>query len=1139
MFLRPLFRGAVGALALLAPLAAQPEGAEDDDVIELSPFIVSTERDTGYLATNATSGTRLNMELKNLPMAIEVITSEFLRDTASTDLKEALAYTSGTFFDIFEASSGGNARAANLADSTENSPSANAAGTNALFTNSLTIRGFRTDTQQRNGFRIGGSVPEFGIVLGGLTDSVNTERVEVVKGPAALLYGVNVLSGVVNIMPKRPLPTFSGGLFTSYGSEDFFRTSVEATGPIALGRNREDNLNWRVAGAWEDRGDWTDFRERAVRYFAGQLEYYRGSKMRIFAEVQVGQERIEGIGDQFIFDDLGSANANGRNFVFIDRADVFRNTWFEQYNWLRDGDELAARGFPGFHEKPQSFRISGPDTYFERDEINLMLDFEYELIENMIFKIAGYRTMLEAEEFNLNVRSANNQDFDVIIDKQSTPRTNPVDVNQDLITVFANPSDNPPPGGLIALEDDKLVRYWWYEVPTETTTDQLRAELTYTREMPFLFDTVARHTFLAGRSEIRDHVDHVIGRSDADEVSKMPNRNEVYQQRSIYDDSIFRYDDEPLAYPADLDRRELFVNRGTSTDLVSGSNFQTSTVWQTGHYAVYQGSFLDDKLYALIGWRHDRLQVKEREKGIIVQEEQKIINFVPVSFQVIQPGFTDEPFREEYNFDEAQKHESWTFALRYALNDDWSIYALSSEGVFPNTGQRDGNDDPIGPETTQSFELGVKFDLFDRKISGGVSLFQIRRENAVWRWNQAPNPSGYAPNIDPATIRSGDFDPVAAEVARLLDDPSSPIYNKVLSYGVHREYFNEDEWFPKLSDGETTRWTDNTGQNYPGIVLVDLGGDPKVFLDYNKLDTEGPPLAPDGVTYRDILEAAFADAATGRDDIDPVFWGQLDAGNNASNNVGANVLFEDEANGIELNLILSPLPNWQLIFNYAHITREVDGPFTLTAPSVFAPEDLDDDFARLAESYPSIAAQLTAELKQQVADALTSQPLGTEYDRWVAGLGRDAYDDPRQADSLNGGGIAGESLYFGPEDTASFWTKYRFREGVLDGLALNAGVRYTGPAQTAITVGGNNLSDNRFPTPETAERFQVDTAVFYEFAHAGYEWRIALNVYNVLDDTYGVNTVTYRDEANNREEKRRTERWYAPRSYRLSLSVNF
>ena len=107
---------ALCALALTGPSAGlaqnprppAPAPAADAAPIVLSEFRVDTSKDKGYLATNAISGTRLNTAIKDLPMPIEVVTSEFIQDIGAVDLKEALAYSAGIYgADNFTTESGG------------------------------------------------------------------------------------------------------------------------------------------------------------------------------------------------------------------------------------------------------------------------------------------------------------------------------------------------------------------------------------------------------------------------------------------------------------------------------------------------------------------------------------------------------------------------------------------------------------------------------------------------------------------------------------------------------------------------------------------------------------------------------------------------------------------------------------------------------------------------------------------------------------------------------------------------------------------------------------------------------------------------------------------------------------------------
>src|SRR5882724_12098841 len=69
---------------------------KDEEMIFLSPFEVSTKKDTGYAASSSLAGSRLNTPLRDVASAISVVTPEFMKDTASTDLQHILVYQTNT-----------------------------------------------------------------------------------------------------------------------------------------------------------------------------------------------------------------------------------------------------------------------------------------------------------------------------------------------------------------------------------------------------------------------------------------------------------------------------------------------------------------------------------------------------------------------------------------------------------------------------------------------------------------------------------------------------------------------------------------------------------------------------------------------------------------------------------------------------------------------------------------------------------------------------------------------------------------------------------------------------------------------------------------------------------------------------------
>src|SRR4051812_6533484 len=90
-WLRPAALVALLTFACFAAAAPAP-AVNKEEPIELSPFVVSTQADTGYAATNTLDGSRLNTALRDTPGAISVFTKDFLDDIGATNMEEILRY---------------------------------------------------------------------------------------------------------------------------------------------------------------------------------------------------------------------------------------------------------------------------------------------------------------------------------------------------------------------------------------------------------------------------------------------------------------------------------------------------------------------------------------------------------------------------------------------------------------------------------------------------------------------------------------------------------------------------------------------------------------------------------------------------------------------------------------------------------------------------------------------------------------------------------------------------------------------------------------------------------------------------------------------------------------------------------------
>ena len=106
-----------------------------------------------------------------------------------------------------------------------------------------TIRGFSTDGNiYRDGFRVDGGanyVPQ---------QMANVQSVEVLKGAAAILYGLSEPGGIVNVITKQPLDAPYYAVNAQVGSLAQYRTTIDATGPL----NADKSLLYRMNMSYEN-----------------------------------------------------------------------------------------------------------------------------------------------------------------------------------------------------------------------------------------------------------------------------------------------------------------------------------------------------------------------------------------------------------------------------------------------------------------------------------------------------------------------------------------------------------------------------------------------------------------------------------------------------------------------------------------------------------------------------------------------------------------------------------------------------------------------------------------------------------------------------------------------------------------------
>lgn len=226
---------AVGVSALALTVAAGQHGFAQEAAsgeIQLQPVTVEGETTQGeptawspvegYVARRSAAGTKTDTPIAETPQSISVITPQQMQDQGAQTIQDALRYTAGVRSETYGLDSRGDW--------------------------SL-VRGvapvvFQDGTQQT-----------FGSYSNSRPDPFTLERVEVIKGPASVLYGQGSIGGIVALQSKRPQEETRREVQVQYGSFDRKQVGVDVTGAVtddksvlyrmvAVGRDSDTQVNY-------------------------------------------------------------------------------------------------------------------------------------------------------------------------------------------------------------------------------------------------------------------------------------------------------------------------------------------------------------------------------------------------------------------------------------------------------------------------------------------------------------------------------------------------------------------------------------------------------------------------------------------------------------------------------------------------------------------------------------------------------------------------------------------------------------------------------------------------------------------------------------------------------------------------------
>ncbi|RON58442.1 TonB-dependent receptor [Pseudomonas frederiksbergensis] len=317
------------AQALTLPTGTITATAVDDETVSLN--------------TPTTAGSRLNLTAMENPASVESLTGEQIRARGDRSVQDAVSRSTGI----------------------------SRTGTPGDGGTSLQARGFTGQSsvmQLFDGNRMytGMGTATFPV------DTWSVERIDVLRGPASVLYGEGATGAVVNVIPKKPFDgEIENHLRVGYGSYDRQQQAFDSGGSLTDTLSYRLNLNRLRSNGWIDRGDSaSDFISAAVRWQATDDLSFTLS---------------HDYGDQKPMNDFGTPLINGRfkeslrdkNYNFSNDKQHYNDQWTrltsdwqisdsvsssnelyylkaqrrwqnaENYNFNRDTQQLSRSGYFG------------------------------------------------------------------------------------------------------------------------------------------------------------------------------------------------------------------------------------------------------------------------------------------------------------------------------------------------------------------------------------------------------------------------------------------------------------------------------------------------------------------------------------------------------------------------------------------------------------------------------------------------------------------------------------------------------------------------------------------------------------------------------------------------------------------------
>ena len=558
-----------------------------EEAQQLQEVEIIGRRESSYKNTSSFSGTKTATAIRDIPQTINYVTKEVILDQGASTVNDVVKNVSGV----------------------------------SQYTtyNDFSIRGFRTTGNRNSGNLLNGMRAQTS--LWSASSLANIERVEVIKGPAAALFGNAAPGGIINRVTKKPLLQRQHTVSVNTGSWGTLKTYGDFTGPL----NESKSLLYRLNLGYETTDGYRDLQGRNTLTIAPSFSFIPNEKTRF--NVDITYYRLDGKVDrgQTIFGD----------------ADLY--------------------------SVPITRSLSATNDFLRETQMNISLGLTHKITDNLSFN-STYLNSSYSEDLR-----EHNQANSYYMQQQGKANTgDPTKILMQALLrqrTFRNNSFN---------------NYFNYNFTTG----------------------LVKHTLLVGY--------------DYFQVELLPGASQLtaggYLLKNGKTTTTFN--------PARLNTYVVDANNNPVTNVpVFDLNKPTTgnVMKETGKYIFTSGN------------TKPTLQTSH---GVYLQEQ------LEVSIVKLLLGLRKEFFMDYINYKEnnEEKIEQQALIPRVGLvitaNDNINFYSTWMKGFEPQTAAIQSDPDryggPFDPVYSELYEMGVKTDWFNNRLSATASVFKIIQQNSLY-----------------------------------------------------------------------------------------------------------------------------------------------------------------------------------------------------------------------------------------------------------------------------------------------------------------------------------------------------------------------------------------------------------------------